>query len=241
MTNLTSVPSSRPGTSAAAAPAADAGSAFAGLLRPVLVSSVLFMLLSGLAYPLLTTGLAQMAFPAQANGSLLMHQGQAVGSLVVGQNFTQPKYFHPRPSATMGADPADASKSVSSPYNAGLSGASNWGPTNKKLIDVVAERVQAYRADNGLAADAMVPVDAVTASASGLDPEISVANARLQTARIARVRQLPLAQVQQLVQTHTAGRLFGLWGEERVHVLKLNLALDALGRGTALAGETNQS
>ncbi len=201
-----------------------------GLLRPVIVSALLFMAVTGLGYPLLITGAAQLLFPAQAAGSLVMRNGQAVGSAIVGQDFVKPAYFHPRPSATQGPDPADATKSVSSPYNAGLSGASNWGPTNKKLVDAVAERVAAYRTDNGLPADARVPVDAVTASGSGLDPDISVANARLQANRVARLRELPPASVQQLVVDNTTGRLFGLLGEERVNVLQLNLALDALKR-----------
>lgn len=201
-----------------------------GLLRPVLVSALLFMLVTGVGYPLLATGAAQLLFPQQAAGSLVMRDGQAVGSAIIGQNFVKPGYFHPRPSATQGPDPQDASKSVASPYNAGLSGASNWGPTNKKLIDAVAERVSAYRADNGLAADAQVPVDAVTASGSGLDPDISLANARLQTARVARVHGLPLASIEQLVAANTQGRVLGLLGEERINVLQLNLALDALQR-----------
>lgn len=199
-----------------------------GMFRPVIVSSLLFMALTGLGYPLLITGVAQWVFPAQAAGSLVMLNGQAVGSSVVGQNFAKPEYFHPRPSATQGPDPLDATQSVASPYNGGLSGASNWGPTNKKLVDAVATRVTAYRGDNGLAADAKVPVDAVTASGSGLDPDISVANATLQAQRVARVRELPLAGVQQLIVDNTRGRLFGLLGEERVNVLQLNLALDAL-------------
>ena len=201
-----------------------------GLLRPVIVSSLLFMALTGVAYPLIVTGAAQLLFPAQAAGSLVMSNGQAIGSAIVGQDFVKPEYFHPRPSATQGPDPADASKSVSSPYNAGLSGASNWGPTNKKLVDAVAARVTAYRNDNGLPADSLVPVDAVTASASGLDPDISVANAKLQANRVARLRELPLAGVQQLVVDNTTSRVFGLLGEERVNVLQLNLAIDALKR-----------
>ena len=209
-----------------------------GLLRPVIVSSLLFMGLTGLAYPLIVTGVAQMLFPAQAAGSLVMHNGQAVGSAIVGQNFVKPEYFHPRPSATQGPDPADPSKSAASPYNAGLSGASNWGPTNKKLVDAVAERVAAYRIENGLPSDARVPVDAVTASASGLDPDISVANARLQAARIARFRQLPVGTVDKLINDNTTGRLFGLLGEERVNVLQLNLALDALKRGPVASGNS---
>lgn len=209
-----------------------------GLLRPVIVSALLFMALTGLAYPLIVTGAAQLLFPSQAAGSLVMRNGQAVGSAIVGQNFVKPEYFHPRPSATQGPDPLDASKSAASPYNAGLSGASNWGPTNKKLVDAVAARVAAYRTDNGLSADAQVPVDAVTASGSGLDPDISVANARLQTARIARVRELPAASVEKLVNDNTTARLFGLLGEERVNVLQLNLALDALKRASVEPGKS---
>ena len=128
---------------------------------------------------------------------------------------------------TLGADPQDPSKSVSQPYNAGSSGASNLGPTSQKLLDQVAARVHAYRQDNGLGADAQVPVDAVTASASGLDPHISLANARLQLPRVARLRQIPEAELLQLVDQHTRARTFGLLGEPRVNVLQLNLALDA--------------
>jgi K+-transporting ATPase ATPase C chain len=128
---------------------------------------------------------------------------------------------------TLGADPQDSSKSIAQPYNAGASGASNLGPTSQKLVDQVAARAKAYRLDNGLAAEASVPVDAVTASASGLDPHISVANARLQLARVARLRHLPEAELLQLLNAHTAARTLGLLGEPRVNVLQLNLALDA--------------
>jgi potassium-transporting ATPase KdpC subunit len=199
-----------------------------GLTRPVVVSAVFFMLLTGLAYPLFTTLLANVVFPFQSRGSLIERNGVLVGSSVVGQNFTRPEYFHPRPSVTMGPDPADASKTVSAPYNAGLSGASNQGATNQKLIDDVKARVDAYRTENGLAADALVPVDAVTASASGLDPHISVANARIQAERVARQRRLSQEEVLRLVEAHTSGRLLGLFGEPRINVLELNLALDAV-------------
>ncbi|WP_323012241.1 K(+)-transporting ATPase subunit C [Castellaniella sp.] len=201
---------------------------FKGIARPVIVSSVFFMALTGLAYPMFTTGVANLLFPAQAQGSLLERNGAVIGSSLIGQNFTRPEYFHPRPSATMGPDPADASKTVSLPYNAGLSGASNLGPTNRKLADQVAERVAAYRAENGLSNTAAVPVDAVTASASGLDPDISIANALLQVARVASHRNLPEAKVQQLLTAHTTGRALGVLGEPRVNVLQLNIALDAL-------------
>ncbi|MGN7739304.1 K(+)-transporting ATPase subunit C [Pseudomonas sp. 22526] len=201
---------------------------FRGLLRPVLVAAALFMLLTGLAYPLFTTLVANLLFPFQAQGSLVERDGLLVGSAVIGQHFTRPEYFQGRPSMTLGADPLDPSKSVPQPYNAGSSGASNLGPTSQKLIDSVAARVDAYRQLNGLTADTQVPVDAVTASASGLDPHISVANAQLQLARVARLRQLPEAELSKLLQAHTEGRTLGLLGEPRVNVLKLNLALDAL-------------
>lgn len=202
-------------------------SIFKGLLRPVLVSAVFFMLLTGLAYPAFTTLAAQMIFPLQANGSLIQRDGLVVGSELIGQPFTKPEYFQGRPSMTLGADPQDPSKSIPQPYNAGSSGASNLGPTSQKLVDQVAVRAQAYRRDNALAADAQVPVDAVTASASGLDPHISVANARLQLARVARLRHLPESELLQLLNEHTQARTLGLLGEPRVNVLQLNLALDA--------------
>ena len=202
-------------------------SIFKGLLRPVLVSAVFFMLLTGLAYPAFTTLAARLLFPFQAQGSLIERDGLVIGSALIGQRFTRPEYFHGRPSATLGADPQDPSKSIAQPYNAGSSGASNLGPTSQKLVDQVAARALAYRQDNGLPANTLVPVDAVTASASGLDPHISVANARLQLARVARLRQIPEAQLLQLLNDHTAARTLGLLGEPRVNVLQLNLALDA--------------
>ncbi|MCU1749974.1 potassium-transporting ATPase subunit KdpC [Pseudomonas sp. 6D_7.1_Bac1] len=202
-------------------------SVFKGLLRPVLVSAVFFMLLTGLAYPMFTTLVANLLFPFQAQGSLVERDGLVVGSTVIGQDFTRPEYFHGRPSMTLGIDPQDPSKSVPQPYNAGSSGASNLGATSQKLIDQVAARVLDYHQQNGLAADTQVPVDAVTASASGLDPHISVANALIQVTRVARLRQLPEADLLQLVNSHTAERTFGLLGEPRVNVLQLNLALDA--------------
>lgn len=184
------------------------------LLRPVLVSSLFFMLLTGLAYPLLTTGVASLLFPWQAQGSLIKVNGEAVGSELIGQQFTSPGYFHPRPSAVG--------------YDAMAGYGSNLGPTNPVLIDKVAQRVEAYRATNGLPATARVPVDAATASASGLDPDISVINARLQAERVAAARQLPTQLVLDLVARHTTSRTLGLFGEPRINVLKINLALDAL-------------
>ena len=200
----------------------------AAMIRPVLVSAVLFMLITGLAYPLATTGVASVLFPGQAGGSAVTEQGKTVGSAVIGQDFKRPEYFHPRPSATLGPDPNAPDKSIEQPYNAASSGASNLGATSKKLIDLVDARVKAYRQENGMAADAAVPADAVTASSSGLDPDISVANARLQVARVARTRKLSPNTVEQLVAAQTTSRQFGLLGEPRVNVLRLNLALDAL-------------
>lgn len=196
-------------------------------------AAVLVMLVAGVAYPLLTTGVAQILFPHAANGSLIEHDGQRVGSALIGQQFVSDAYFQGRPSATLGADPAQPGASVPAPYNAGASGASNQGATHQGLAEVVAQRVDQYRAANGLAAQVAVPVDAVTASASGLDPHISLANAQLQVARVAKARGLTPDQVQQLVQDHTQPRTLFLLGEPRVHVLQLNLALDAAAPTTA--------
>ncbi|MEW9624393.1 potassium-transporting ATPase subunit KdpC [Rhodanobacter geophilus] len=203
----------------------DMNLSFRRLVRPVLVSTVFFMLLTGLGYPLATTAAANLLMPWRAHGSVVQRDGVAVGSAVLGQQFERPEYFHPRPSVT-----ADA------PYNAGSSGASNLGPTNRKLIDAVAARVKSYRAENGLAADTPVPVDAVTASASGLDPDISPANAQLQLKRVATQRHMSESQLADLLHAHTSGRLLGLLGEPRVNVLKLNLALDAQ-QSPAVAGK----
>jgi K+-transporting ATPase ATPase C chain len=198
-----------------------------GLVRPVLVSSIFFMVVTGVAYPLATTGAAQVLFRKQAQGSLVERDGQAVGSAVLGQNFTKPEYFHPRPSMTVGADPADSSKTVDQPYNAASSAASNQGVLSKKLIDQVAARAEAYRKENGLAPEAPVPVDAVTASGSGLDPEISIANAKLQLQRVATARGVSADRISTLLDQQTSRRQLGVLGEPRVNVLQLNLALDA--------------
>lgn len=209
-------------------PPATATPRLESLLGPCLRGAVFVALITGVAYPLLTTAAAQLVLPHQAGGSLIERGGAVVGSALIGQWFSGARYFHPRPSATTAADPADASKTVAAPYNAALSAASNQGPTNPTLIEAVAARADAYRSANGLTAAAPVPVDAVTASGSGLDPHISVANALAQAARVARERGLATEQVRQLVARHTEGRTLGLLGEPRVHVLRLNLALDAL-------------
>ena len=186
------------------------------ILRPALVLFLVLTLLTGVAYPLLVTGLAQWLFPAQAAGSLILRDGKPVGSSLIGQNFTDPGHFWGRPSATSPM-----------PYNASASGGSNQGPLNPALVDAVKGRIDALRAaDPGNASP--VPVDLVTASASGLDPHISPAAARYQAARVARACNLPLEKVQQLVAQETEAPWLGLLGEPRVHVLRLNLALDAL-------------
>ncbi|MCD0416888.1 potassium-transporting ATPase subunit KdpC [Rubrivivax sp. JA1024] len=187
------------------------------MLRPALVLFAALSLITGLAYPLAVTGVARLAFPWQAEGSLVEHDGRVVGSELIGQSFTDPGHFWSRPSATSPM-----------PYNAANSAGSNLGPTNPALADAVRARVAALRAaDPGN--DAPVPVDLVTASASGLDPDISRAAAEYQAARVARVRGLPEARVRELVARQVEEPSFGL-GEARVNVLKLNLALDELAR-----------
>ncbi|AFU46253.1 K+-transporting ATPase C [Acidovorax sp. KKS102] len=197
-------------------PRDDVPASTGGVLRPALTLFVVLSLITGLLYPLLVTGVAQTAFPHQANGSLITQGGKTVGSELIGQSFTEPGHFWGRPSAT-----------APMPYNAAASGGSNQGPTNPALVDAVKARIEALRAaDPGNTRP--VPVDLVTASASGLDPQISPAAADYQAARVAKSRGLPLAQVQALVQQHTESPWLGLLGEPRVNVLALNLALESL-------------
>ena len=193
-------------------------------IRPAIVLLLALTLITGLAYPLAMTVVAGTLFPKQAEGSLIEKDGKVIGSALIGQEFKDDKYFHGRPSATSAPDPADSSKTVPAPYNAANSGGSNLGPTSKALNDRIKEDVENLKAENP---SQPVPVDLVTTSASGLDPDISPDAALFQVPRIAKARNLPVAQVRRLVQQHTEGRLGGLLGEVRVNVLALNLALDA--------------
>lgn len=195
-------------------------------IRPAIVMIIGLSLITGLAYPLGMTGIAQLVFPSQANGSLVERGGQVIGSSLIGQNFTSETYFHGRPSATSAPDPADSSKSVSAPYNAANSSGANAGPTSKALVERVAADVEALKAENP---SSPVPVDLVTTSASGLDPDISPAAALFQVPRVAKARGLAPERAAALVSEHTQGRWLGLIGEARVNVLSLNLALDAIG------------
>jgi K+-transporting ATPase ATPase C chain len=193
-------------------------------IRPALVLLVLMTVLTGLLYPLAITGIAQVLFPHQANGSLIEQGNKVIGSELIGQNFADAKYFHGRPSATTEADPNDPTKTVSVPYAADNSAGSNLGPTSKALIDRVSGDVETLRKEN---AGTPIPVDLVTTSASGLDPDITPAAAAFQVPRVAAARGMTVAAVQELVDRHTEGRLLGVFGEPRVNVLGLNLALDA--------------
>jgi potassium-transporting ATPase KdpC subunit len=194
-------------------------------IRPAIVMIVGMTILTGLAYPLAMTGVAQAVFPRQANGSLIERDGKVIGSSLIGQNFTSPKYFHGRPSATTDTDPNDSSKTVPAPYNAANSAGSNLGPTSKALIDRVKTDTAALEKENP---GTPVPVDLVTASASGLDPDITPAAALFQVPRVAKARSLPEEKVRALVEAQISGRLAGIIGEPHVNVLRLNLALDAL-------------
>ena len=195
------------------------------LIRPAIVVLVALTLIAGLVYPLAMTGIAQVLFPRQAQGSLIERNGVVVGSELVGQVFESDKYFHGRPSATTAPDPNDSTKTVPAPYNAANSGGSNLGPSNKALVDRVQGDIDKLKQENP---SASVPADLVTTSASGLDPHISPEAALFQVPRIAKARNLPEDRIRQLVADHTEGRFLGLLGEPRVNVLLLNLALDQL-------------
>ncbi|HWK96882.1 MAG TPA: K(+)-transporting ATPase subunit C [Pseudolabrys sp.] len=194
-------------------------------IRPAVVLLVVLTIVTGLVYPLAMTGIAGVLFPVQAQGSLIEKDGKVIGSALIGQPFTSDRYFHGRPSATTAPDPQDAAKSVAAPYNAANSGGSNLGPTSKALAERIAADVEALKKENPSAA---VPVDLVTTSASGLDPDISPEAALFQVPRVARARGLPAERVRALVEAQVEGRTLGLLGEPRVNVLKLNLALDRL-------------
>jgi potassium-transporting ATPase KdpC subunit len=194
-------------------------------IRPAILVLVILTLITGLVYPLVMTGIAQVIFPYQANGSMIERNGKVIGSELIGQNFTSDKYFHGRPSATTATDPNDPTKTIPAPYNAANSGGSNLGPSNKALIDRVKDDIAKLQKQNP---GTPVPNDLVTTSGSGLDPDISPEAALFQVPRIAKARNLPEDRIRQLVEEHTEGRLFGLLGEPRVNVLELNLALDHL-------------
>ncbi|MBM3553179.1 MAG: potassium-transporting ATPase subunit KdpC [Alphaproteobacteria bacterium] len=194
-------------------------------IRPAIVMIVLFTALTGLAYPLAITGVAQLAMPGQANGSLIEGDGTVIGSTLIGQNFASDRYFHGRPSATTGPDPADPSKTTDAPYNASNSMGSNLGPTSKKLVDRVNAAIEAEFAAGRID---IVAADAVTTSASGLDPHISPQFALAQASAVAKARNLSEMQVRALVEANTEGRVLGVIGEPRLNVLLLNMALDRL-------------
>ncbi len=192
-------------------------------IRPAIVLVVALTLITGLVYPLAMTGIAQAIFPYRASGSMIERDGTVVGSELVGQQFTSDKYFHGRPSATTAPDPADPTKTVPAPYNAANSGGSNLGPTNQALIERIKGDVEALKRENPSAA---VPNDLVTTSGSGLDPHISPDAALFQVPRVAKARNMSEDQLRQLVTEHVEERTLGLFGEQRVNVLALNLALD---------------
>jgi K+-transporting ATPase ATPase C chain len=197
-------------------------------IRPAIVVLLALTLITGLVYPLAMTGIAEVIFPRQAEGSLIGMNGKIVGSELIGQDFSSDKYFHGRPSATTAPDPSDPAKTVSAPYNAANSGGSNLGPSNMALIDRVQGDIDKLKAENP---SAPVPADLITTSASGLDPHISPEAALFQVPRIAKARNLPEDRIRQLVSDRTEDRLLGFLGEPRVNVLLLNLALDHLAAG----------
>jgi K+-transporting ATPase ATPase C chain len=192
-------------------------------IRPAIVLLVALTLITGLVYPLAMTGLAQVLFPSRANGSMIEKDGKVVGSALIGQVFAEDKYFHGRPSATNTPDPKDATKTIDAPYNAANSGGSNLGPTNKALLDRVKGDVDKLKEENATAA---VPIDLVTTSGSGLDPNITPQAALFQVPRVAKARNMAEDRVRQLVSQNTEGRTLGFLGEPRINVLALNLALD---------------
>ena len=196
-------------------------------IRPAIVMIIAMTIITGLIYPLGMTGIAQLVFPHQANGSLVEKDGKIIGSALIGQNFTDEKYFHGRLSATTDTDPNDPTKTVPAPYNAASSGGSNAGPTSKTLIDRVKEYGEKLQAENP---NTPIPADLVTTSASGLDPDITPAGALFQVPRVAKARGLTEQQVRQLVEANIEGRFVGVIGEPRVNVLMLNLALDNIDR-----------
>jgi K+-transporting ATPase ATPase C chain len=197
-------------------------------LRPAIMMIVCMTVIGGLAYPLAITGIAQVVFPHQANGSLIRQNGKVIGSKLIGQNFTSDRYFHGRPSATTEADPKDPSKTIPVPYAADNSSGSNLGPTSKALVDRVKDDAATLAAQNP---GTPIPADLVTTSASGLDPDITPAGALFQVPRVAKARHLPEDKVRQLVEDHIDGRTLGIIGEPHVNVLELNLALDELAHG----------
>jgi K+-transporting ATPase ATPase C chain len=194
-------------------------------IRPAIMMIVVMTVITGLVYPLGMTGLAQLIFPHQANGSLIEKDGAVIGSELIGQNFTDDKYFHGRPSATTEPDPNDPTKSVPVPYAADNSGGSNLGPTSQALIDRGKDDAEKLTAENP---STPIPVDLVTTSASGLDPDITPAAAEFQVLRVAKARNLPEEKVRAVVAEATQDRFLGVLGEKRVNVLELNLALDQL-------------
>lgn len=197
-------------------------------IRPAIVILLALTLITGLVYPLAIAGIAELVFPDRAQGSLIERDGKVVGSALIGQEFTSDKYFHGRPSATTAPDPKDASKTIPAPYNAANSGASNLGPSNKALVDRVQADLDKLHKENP---STPVPIDLVTTSASGLDPDISPEAAYFQASRVAKARNLTENRVRQLVSDHIEDRFLGFLGEPHVNVLQLNLALDQLSAG----------
>jgi K+-transporting ATPase ATPase C chain len=194
-------------------------------IRPAIMMIIVMTLITGIMYPLGMTGIAQAIFPYQASGSLIQQNGKVIGSELIGQNFTADKYFHGRPSATSAPDPKDPTKNVDAPYNAANSSGSNLGPTSKALVDRVKKDAADLQAQNPGAA---IPVDLVTTSASGLDPDVTPAAAFFQIPRVAKARGVTEGQLREFVQSHIDDRVLGIFGEPHVNVLRLNLALDAM-------------